>query len=104
MRLFVAIIIAFVFLFLASSAKNEKSEKVSIQYPFKQYTVHDGLVQMQVQTLFQDSKGYLWCGTKTGVSRFDGLQFKNYNSIELKQNSPVVFFDEDEEGNLLVFN
>ena len=104
MRFFISIVIGLTFLFFASSAKNDDSGEVSIEYPFKHYTVHDGLVQMQVQTLFQSSKGYLWCGTKTGVSRFDGSQFKNFNSFELKHNSPVVFFDEDDEGNILVFN
>lgn len=104
MRPFISIVIGLTFLFFASSAKNESSGEVSIEYPFKQYTVQDGLVQMQVQSLFQDSKGYLWCGTKTGVSRFDGRNFVNYNSLELQQNSPVVFIDEDKQGNILVFN
>ncbi|HKL31712.1 MAG TPA: hypothetical protein VJ919_04215, partial [Tangfeifania sp.] len=87
MRFFILIVIGLTFLFFASSAKNDDSGEVSIEYPFKHYTVNDGLVQMQVQTLFQSSKGYLWCGTKTGVSRFDGSQFKNFNSFELKHNS-----------------
>lgn len=104
MRIFISIVIGLTFIFFASSAKNDIPGKITIEYPFKQYTVHDGLVQMQVQSLFQDSKGYLWCGTKTGVSRFDGRAFVNYNSFELKQNSPVVFIDEDKQGNILVFN
>ncbi len=80
------------------------AQEAKITYPFKHYSIHDGLVQMQVQALYQDSKGYLWCGTKTGISRFDGKEFKNYSGIEIKQTSPVTFFDEDEQGNLLVFN
>lgn len=80
------------------------SQEVRIEYPYKQYTVHDGLVQMQVQALYQDSKGYLWCGTKSGISRFDGENFMNYSSLDLKQSSPVSFFSEDDDGNLIVFN
>jgi len=30
------------------------------------YTVHDGLAQQQVIDIFQDSRGYLWIGTRGG--------------------------------------
>lgn len=52
------------------------------EYMLKQYTVADGLVQMQVNSLFEDSHGYLWVCTRNGVSRFDGYVFKNYTKRE----------------------
>ncbi|MDP3441435.1 MAG: two-component regulator propeller domain-containing protein [Ignavibacteria bacterium] len=48
-------------------------------YAYRYFTSRDGLVQMQVQCAFQDRDGYLWFGTKGGVSRFDGSSFKNYS-------------------------
>ncbi|MEI7677060.1 MAG: two-component regulator propeller domain-containing protein [Bacteroidales bacterium] len=47
-------------------------------YAFRYYTTRDGLVQMQVLCAFQDRDGYMWFGTKGGVSRYDGISFKNY--------------------------
>ncbi len=49
-------------------------------YFFDQYTVKDGLAQSTVYTLAQDQKGFLWIGTRSGVSRFDGRTFTNYTS------------------------
>ncbi len=40
------------------------------------YTVADGLVQSEVVNIHQDKKGFLWIGTKNGVSRFDGHTFR----------------------------
>ncbi len=73
---------------------------LSQEYSYKHYTVQDGLLQMQVMRLFQDSKGYLWVGTKLGVSRFDGHTFKN---ITLHDGLPETYiFDikEDQRGNI----
>lgn len=42
---------------------------------YRKYTVDEGLVQSEVVSLFQDSRGFLWVGTKFGVSRFDGSNF-----------------------------
>ncbi len=55
-------------------------EKVlySQSYPFREYTVMDGLPQSQSSGIFQDSRGYLWISTRNGVSRFDGIEFRNY--------------------------
>ncbi len=98
------IIVLIFTVFVLFNSKTTIAQQVNVEYAYKHYTIQDGLVQMQVQALFQDSKGYLWCGTKIGVSRFDGRTFKNYTSLDIKQNGPVAFFDEDKNKNLLIFN
>ena len=49
-------------------------------YNFINYTVEDGLAQSQVRAICQDEHGYLWVGTTTGLSRFDGIEFVNYST------------------------
>ncbi|MDL2241404.1 hypothetical protein LJB91_00660, partial [Bacteroidales bacterium OttesenSCG-928-L03] len=44
-------------------------------YSYKQYTAEDGLPNMMINCLFQDSRGFIWLGTTTGLIRFDGLSF-----------------------------
>jgi ligand-binding sensor domain-containing protein/two-component sensor histidine kinase len=50
------------------------------QYVFKQYTIDDGLAQSQVRAIAQGEKGYLWVGTASGLSRFNGREFFNYST------------------------
>ena len=50
---------------------------VTRNYAYRYFTTRDGLVQMQVMSAFQDRDGFMWFGTKGGVSRFDGISFKN---------------------------
>lgn len=49
------------------------------QYSFINYSIENGLAQSQVQTIFQDDKGYVWLGTYGGLSRYDGKSFVNYS-------------------------
>ncbi len=51
----------------------------SQQYNFKNYSVENGLPYVQIFTMFQDSKGYLWSGGYGGLSKFNGKTFKNYS-------------------------
>lgn len=44
-------------------------------YNFTNYSLEQGLPQSSVYSIFQDSRGYLWLGTESGVARFDGLHF-----------------------------
>jgi ligand-binding sensor domain-containing protein len=46
------------------------------------YGVPEGLVQSQVLCIFQDGKGFLWIGTNGGVSRFDGMDFRNFTEYD----------------------
>lgn len=46
--------------------------------PVKTYTTDDGLIRNYVKQIFQDSHGYLWIVTASGLSRFDGYGFANY--------------------------
>ncbi len=82
-----------------------KAQEVNIEHTFKRYTIHDGLAQMQVMSLYQDTKGFLWCVTKVGVSRFDGRNFKNYSQSKIGLNGYYfISFGEDSDGNLLLFS
>ncbi|UKN00167.1 histidine kinase [Paracrocinitomix mangrovi] len=49
------------------------------KYNFKNYNVEDGLAQSQINDINQDYLGYLWIGTESGLSRFNGLEFVNYS-------------------------
>ena len=42
------------------------------------YTMDDGLAANRVYSILQDSCGFMWFGTDDGLSRFDGIRFKNY--------------------------
>jgi ligand-binding sensor domain-containing protein len=46
--------------------------------PIKTYTTEDGLIRNLVRQIMQDSNGYLWLVTPSGLSRFDGYEFKNF--------------------------
>lgn len=44
-----------------------------------QYGISEGLPSLHVYSATRDRKGFLWFGHAKGVSRFDGVTFKNYN-------------------------
>lgn len=48
------------------------------QLLFRNYTTRDGLLSNVNYYFFQDSEGYLWISTESGLSRFDGKNFKNF--------------------------
>jgi ligand-binding sensor domain-containing protein len=45
------------------------------------YSYKEGLTSSGVNSVFKDSKGFLWICTTNGLFRYDGYSFKNINSI-----------------------
>lgn len=69
------------------------------QYPVQMYTNHDGLSQMQVISVFSDSRGIVWAGTKWGVSRYNGERFETLSPRQLHGNQ-FSAITEDRAGNV----
>lgn len=66
-------------------------------YPFSNYGVKDGLSQSNVSGIVQDSSGYYWLATESGVSRFDGKNFVNYTTEDglADNNVNTIFLDKN---------
>ena len=63
------------------------------EYNYAHYDVKDGLAGSTVYTEVQDHDGFMWFGTETGLSRFDGTHFKNfYTSDGLPDNEIIKLF------------
>ena len=93
------VIISFLFL---SAAKAQQS----LQFLFSHYTTSSGLISNQVNTIVQDSEGYLWMGTTDGLQRFDGIRYKTFQHKENDSTSipsnPVWQLLVDKKNNLWV--
>ncbi len=68
---------------------------------FISYGVEDGISQSEVQSVFQDSRGYLWVGTTGGgVCSFDGISFVEYGKKNGLAGQVVSCIAEDSIGNM----
>ncbi|MGI9204621.1 MAG: two-component regulator propeller domain-containing protein [Woeseiaceae bacterium] len=45
---------------------------------FSHITLEDGLTQNNVQSILQDSTGYMWFATENGLNRYDGYEVHQY--------------------------
>lgn len=72
MMLFLALFISLLFQTLPSPQSEE--------YLVKNFTVEDGLPVNSVNRILQDDDGYLWFSTLDGLVRYDGYDFRVFNS------------------------
>jgi len=64
------------------------------------YGAGEGMTQPQVQVILQDNSGYLWFGTASGIFKFDGLTFTNFNKVNGLAENFVESGLKDRDGNL----
>ena len=62
---------------------------------YRRFTTQDGLPQMQAETVWQDSRGYIYIGTLSGFVRYDG---KILTPFLKGRRENIVGFMEMEEG------
>lgn len=87
----------FVFSFSYSQRKPIKFEHIGTNL---------GLSQSNVICIYQDSRGFMWFGTRDGLNKYDGYKFTVYkndisDSTSLSHNT-VQDITEDQEGNLWI--
>jgi signal transduction histidine kinase/CheY-like chemotaxis protein/ligand-binding sensor domain-containing protein len=73
---------------------------------FEHLSTKDGLSERNINCIFQDSKGFIWVGTRDGLNRYDGYQFKIYRNNPYDtssiSNNYISQLAEDKAGNIWV--
>jgi serine phosphatase RsbU (regulator of sigma subunit) len=84
----------------------------SQQYEFLNFDAENDLPQPFIYSLVQDSAGHLWIGTGEGLSKYDGFDFRIYNTRDsLSENFITCSFSNSEgiffghmNGTISLFN
>lgn len=73
---------------------------------FEHLGTADGLSQINVNNIIQDSRGFMWIGTRDGLNKYDGYKFTVYNhnfqDNNTLSNNQVSDIAEDKSGNIWV--
>ncbi len=69
--------------------------------PIRVYTIDDGLAGDEIHAVLQDSRGFLWIATESGLSRFDGTRFVEYDPRQGLPSPNVTALAEEAGGALL---
>src|ERR1700759_471800 len=54
---------------------------------FRRISTDQGLSNSTINCIFQDSRGFMWFGTRDGLNRYDGTKFTIYRNDENDPNS-----------------
>ena len=76
----------FVLLFLILICFLGKTEAANTNYYFSKIDGEDGLSQINVKSIMQDSYGFMWFGTRNRLNRYDGSTMKVFDCYDPKQN------------------
>lgn len=74
-------------------------------YYFSHIDGRNGLSHNHVKSVIQDSRGFMWFGTRKGLNRYDGTSVRLFNCHDKKANKGnqvISALYEDKEGNLWV--
>lgn len=90
----IPISIAFVFILLFLSPLSAQ------ELNFRIYGSEDGIHQSQIVSICQDEKGYIWFGSYSGVSRYNGYTFKTFDTSNGLKNNSVADIACNREGKI----
>lgn len=73
---------------------------------FDRISVNEGLSQSDVKCMAQDQFGFLWIGTRDGLNRYDGLEFRKFrqdkNDSTTLQFNQILDLATDSAGNIWI--
>lgn len=72
----------------------------NLNVPYRTIRVEDGLASDVVYHAMQDSKGFIWISTETGVSRFNGVEFENFTTSDGLGDNDIFQTFEDTQGRI----
>ena len=70
------------------------------EYSYTHYDLKDGLAGSTVYCMAEDKEGFLWFGTETGLSRFDGTRFSNFTTQNGLPDNDVLNVFADNKGRI----
>jgi signal transduction histidine kinase/ligand-binding sensor domain-containing protein/CheY-like chemotaxis protein/HPt (histidine-containing phosphotransfer) domain-containing protein len=87
----------------APAAALEPRKAIS-QYVYRSWGIAEGLPQETVSAIAQTDDGYLWVGTREGLSRFDGVRFTVYgrHNVSAFRSNRVNVLLKDRRGALWI--
>jgi ligand-binding sensor domain-containing protein len=72
------------------------------EYSYSHYDSKDGLAGSTVYCMTQDKEGFLWFGTETGLSRFDGTHFRNFTREDGLPDNDIIQLFADSKGRVWI--
>lgn len=88
-------------------AQNNPQVEVQIKsaggiYNFNNYTSEEGLLGSVSEYIFQDSKGYVWVGTRSGLNKLDGHQIQTFTPNDGLVHNLCRGIEEDSKGRIWI--
>jgi ligand-binding sensor domain-containing protein len=72
----------------------------SQDFSYTRYDIKDGLAGSSVFCAAQDKEGFMWFGTESGLSRFDGIHFKNFTAEDGLPDNEIIGLFCDSKGRI----
>jgi ligand-binding sensor domain-containing protein/nitrogen-specific signal transduction histidine kinase len=89
----------FYFFFFALAGVSVLSAKT---LPLRHYSTDEGMADIFIKCIYQDSMGYIWFATRNGAVRFDGIEFRNYRTKDGLLADFILDIFEDRKGDIWI--
>lgn len=82
------------------SGYSVKKTTLESYFPHQHFSVNEGLASSTVYFSMQDSKGYVWLLTPSGINRFDGRRFEHFAIDNGLSDNEIFTSYEDSKGRI----